>query len=327
MSRLDKYSRRPASSRSANAAPDLKPSRRDDGSVRRDSRSREGGRSVPMSTVLGVAFGSALTQIGGIVLTFGMIAWWAFGSQADITSWYVFSGDLSRATGQVTDYRETAVSEGGGEGDPGTPIYHIHYEFTGPDGGIIRGDCYSTGMHFNPSGPVNIEFKPDDPWTSRIVGTRKAWFGFGAVFVALIPLFALVFLFFGLRRGFASAALLRFGKLTRGRMVDKQPTNTQINNQSVYSFTFEFLDESGNAHRVEARTHHVATLEDEETEAIVYHPQRPQLARLVDAMPGKPKIVQDQVQPLAAGKVLRRLLFPVGGTLAHVAFALFWYVL
>jgi hypothetical protein len=112
------------------------------------------------------------------------------------------------------------------------------------------------------------------------------------------------------------------------RLVDKQPTNTQINKQTVYKLTFEYTDESGATHRMTDKTHVTQLVEDEETERLFYDPRRPGHGKLVDLLPGRPIIADDGrigwVSPVSA---FVRALLPAGGMVAHAAVGVFLYVL
>lgn len=301
MSNLDQYSRKPG----------------------RDST---GGRSVPLSTALAVLFGGFFVQFGAGFFAFGMVFWWLFGAQADVTSWYRFSGELARARGTALVCTDTGMSEGGGKHSSGTPVYQTSYRFHDSDGRSFEGECYSTGLSFSTDQIVDIEYDPADPATSRIVGTRKKPWDAFVLFSAIFPITGMVIMVIGLRGNLRAARVLKTGKLTRGRLVDKQPTNTRINNRTVYRFTFEFQDEQGRSYQVCGKTHITELLEDEELERLLYDPEHPEGGVLVDALPGKPEITPDgEIKGANPGATLLRMLLPVGGVAVHVAVGVWLY--
>lgn len=300
MNRLDQYSNRRASDPSSK-------------------------RSVPVSTRMAVHFGGFMVQFGALFFAFGMVFWWVFGAQSDVTSWFKFMGNLKLEQGTVTGVEDTGISEGGSDSSPGTPIYRVFYEFE-LDGVIYREECYDTGFNRGPGALVDIEFVPDDPATSRIVGTRKSALGIWGVFVAVFPGIGLIFMSIGLLRNAKAARVLGVGKLSRGRLVSKEPTNTRINKQMVYRFTFEFEDESGTTHQVTGRTHHTSLLEDEETERILYNPAKPNEGVLVDTLPGKPKVGVDGQLNGVGPYALVLMILPVGGVVAHGVVGYFLYL-
>ena len=49
--------------------------------------------------------------------------------------------------------------------------------------------------------------------------------------------------------------LFKNGELTKGKLILKVPTNTKINEQTVYKLTFRFKDKLGNEFSVSDKTH------------------------------------------------------------------------
>jgi hypothetical protein len=285
-------------------------------------------RMVPPTTALAVLFGGFFVQFGAGFFVFGMIFWWVFGAQSDVTSWYHFSGELTQVRGSALAVEDTGISEGGSDSSDGTPIYKVSYGFEPLEGGYMRGASYGTGMYIPPGTAVDIEYVKGDPATSRIVGSRRRAIEAWGIFVAIFPGIGLVFMFLGLRGNARALRLLRIGKQARGRMVDKQPTNTKINKQTVYKYTFEYEDEAGTTHRITDKTHETGLVEDEATERLVYNPRKPDEGLLVDLLPGRPTIEPEGrigwVSPVVA---LTRMLLPAFGTAAHIVIGLVFYVL
>lgn len=273
-------------------------------------------------------FGGFFVQFGAGFFAFGMIFWWVFGAQADVTSWYQFSGELDRTEGRVVSCTETGISEGGSDSRPGTPIYRIDYEYLTPKEVKLTGTCFGTGMNFASGAPVKVEYVPDDPATSRIVDSRKNILGFWGIFVGLFPGIGLAFMVPGLLSNARALRVLKKGKQARGRLIGKEPTNTRINNQRVYKLTFEYEDDQGELRTVTTRTHVTAMLEDEATERLFYDPSRPSEGILMDNLPGKPVVTeQGEVLPVRAGAVFKRMVLPVGGLTAHAAVGVIFYLL
>ena len=301
MSNLDQYSRKPGAA--------------------------SGKRFVPPTTALAVLFGGFFVQFGAGFFAFGMIFWWIFGAQSDVTSWYRFSGELTQVRGSALAIEDTGISEGGSDSSPGIPVYKVGYGFEPIEGGYERGFCYGTGMSFAPGTVVDIEYVVGDPGTSRIVGSRKRPMEPWGLLVAIFPLLGLLFMFLGLRGNARALRLLKIGKQARGRLVNKEPTNTKINNQMVYKFTFEYTDEAGATHRMSDKTHHSYLVEDEQTERLFYDPRNPADGKLVDLLPGRPRVDPDgSIGWVSPAVTLVRALLPVGGVAAHVAIGLIFYV-
>lgn len=281
---------------------------------------------MPLSTRLVALFGSLIVQLGAFFFVLGMAFWWAFGAGTGIVAWIKLSGDVREANGVVVSAEETGISEGGSDTTPGTPIFRIAYRFN-PGGAEFEGASYDVGFNPQPGQGVVIEFLPDDPATSRIKDTRTSPLGILGLLVGIFPLTGLVMLLIGLRKGRRNARIVARGKITRGRMVDKQPTNVRVNKQTVYRYTFEFDGEDGQTHQITDKTHHTSLVEDEESERILYDPANPTAGRLVDTLPGRPKVNEDgTLSSVGAPAALLRMFLPVGGVLAHVIVGVIYYM-
>lgn len=263
-----------------------------------DQYSRKSGAATPLRPVppllaLGLVAGNIPATIGWLVFGFGMIFWWLFGMQSDVRSLVEFRGELLQTTGRVTQVIETTYSEGGSEDSPGTPIYRVVFEYESSSGQPRRDACYAPGRQFNVGQDVAVEYLPAPKTAARIAGTRRAPFGWGTLFVGLFPLLGLAFIAGSMIAGLRTLVVLRRGRLTRGRLVDKQPTSTTINDRRVFALTFEFEDERGNMQQARIKTHKIEQLEDEAEERLFYDPKHPAHARMVDLLPGNVRVTPD----------------------------------
>jgi hypothetical protein len=109
------------------------------------------------------------------------------------------------------------------------------------------------------------------------------------IFLCLLAVPPVVIIVIALRKGGQNVRLLREGVITQGKLVKREPTNTRVNNKTVYKFTFGFQDNRNRTHQVITKTHDVDDIGDEPTETIVYDPNDPSKACVVDALPGKVK--------------------------------------
>ncbi len=89
------------------------------------------------------------------------------------------------------------------------------------------------------------------------------------------------------------------GRLGYGRLVGKETTGTEVNDRPEYLFTFELIlppDDSlggyrkqwtqwAETHRVQHKTLDPASLEDEQQEPLLYDPERPGNAVMIDGLP------------------------------------------
>lgn len=255
-------------------------------------------RGVPLSTRLTVLFGSGFQPFGWLFFGFGMIFTLVFAGNADLSSMLTFRGALGEAEGVIVSSQKSAYSEGGashgsGSGRRGTPIYRHDFTFEF-DGSTHPGISYSKGGMLPTGHKVQVEFPHGRPGTSRIKGMRNAPFGPWALLVLIFPLVGLALVVPGLASGWKSCRLLTHGVLAKGRLTTKRRTNIQVNKQHVYKLTFQYMDQFGQAHSVETKTHRPEKLEDDFEERLIYDPHRPAQAVMMDALPGTPRISEEE---------------------------------
>ncbi|MCB0193388.1 MAG: hypothetical protein KDJ65_15685 [Anaerolineae bacterium] len=227
-----------------------------------------------------------MNQFGWFWLGFTMIFFWIFGALTSINGIYFLISDTETAPGIVTEIKSTSASENE------TPVYATHYAFRVERLEMeMLGHSYTTGRRFSPNENVTIEYIRDNPEISRIQGTRTGTFSpWVFCFIGLFPAVGIAFVTTGLVSGWRANHLLTHGKVALGRLVDKSPTNTRINDKPVYKLTFAFTADDGRTHHTIARSHQPYSLEDEEEEQLLYDPHRPSRAVLLDNLPGQPTI-------------------------------------
>ena len=143
--------------------------------------------------------------------------------------------------------------------------------------------------------PVTIEYRPDDPATSRIEGMGSA--PIPGVFGVLgpIPLAGLAMAGPGLVRGRKARRLLADGKLALGTLKSEVPTDASIDIDDddvvyVYELTFEFTADDGHAYEVVSKTYKPSVLKDGERKRLLYDAYNPSYAVMLDSLPGSPRI-------------------------------------
>ncbi len=240
-------------------------------------------RPVPFLLRAQVLFGGVFSFIGWFFFSFGMVFATVFGSFADLTSWYHFRGPVATAGGVLVEVKETSATENN------VRVYSYKYSFRA-EGSDYEGVSYRTGRHHEPGEQVVVEYIEGNPALSRIRGMRRAEFGPWVLFVLVFPLVGFVFILVSLRGGLKANRLLRNGKLAWGELVSKEPTNTRINNRTVYKLTFDFQPEEGGHAQAVARSHMPEKLQDEQRERLLYDPFRPETAVLLDSLPASPAI-------------------------------------
>ena len=194
-------------------------------------------------------------------------------------------------------------------------------------GDSLRGRAYLPGGGMEVGTSVIVEYQADEPQVSRIPGTRRKAFGSWVLVVLLFPLVGLGFILFSLRKNFKAVDLVVNGQFARGKLIKREPTNTKINEQMVYKYTFSFVaPEDGKTYEVVAKTHLRHTLEDEETERLLYARVDPAHAVMYDSISGAPAILPDGNLEAVFPKKWMVLIVPGLTILLHMGYAYLQWV-
>lgn len=254
-------------------------------------------RAVPLSLRISFLLGGFPNQFGWLLVGVGMSFVWMFGGTNLLRDVVLFRGDLSTAPARVSAIERTNVTIN----DRRVYRYEYTYSVDGVEhSGVTRG--FLSRLRVDDS--VAVEYRADEPGRSRIpdVSTGSS----PSLLLLVFPLAGLVFVAFGLRKGLRGARLLRDGKQATGTLVSVEPTSTRVNDEVVYAFTFAFEAADGRTYEVAARTHDVARFVGEDgvetvdgrvlpefggvEEPLVYSPEDPLDAMVLDDLPGGPRI-------------------------------------
>ncbi|PHR95694.1 MAG: hypothetical protein COA78_29730 [Blastopirellula sp.] len=246
-------------------------------------------RYVPLTLRLKILFSGALVWFGYVFFGFGMIFVWIFGGSAALNSLVFFSGDLTEAQAEITQITETnmTINE--------RKVVDCHYQFQIDD--TQHSDSTSAYQgQYSVDKKVTIEYVTSEPSRSRIKDLTLMSPMF--MFIPMIfPVVGLTIVIIGIRKSLKGIWLLRNGKMGAGVLVSKEATNTSINKQRVYKYTFDFTADDGNTYQAIAKTHDHSKfagetdLEDAEhlegiVEPLFYEPYNPSRVMMRDDIPG-----------------------------------------
>lgn len=270
-------------------------------------------RTVPLGVKLQALFGG-----------FGMAGWlllavlspfaWLFAGNADVLSPLFFSTDVEVVNGRVTSVKETAASEGKRR------VYEVAYDYRVPGGAHLSGKSYTTGSRHSAGEAVRVAYLPLKPELSRIEGARLAIFGPAASVSLIFPAIGAILAGLGLRAGLKKVRLLAEGQFASAGFVKQEATNVRINGRPVLELTFEYKSADGAAQMFTQRTTQTAELTDERREQVLYLPEAPDRATLVDALP-KAVAVDDRGEVVSGGGGAVVLLPVLLALLVNGAFA------
>jgi hypothetical protein len=225
---------------------------------------------------------NGFSQVGWGIFGFGMIFFWAFVMNADL-SFITFRGEHPTVDGKVTEVVETGASVNHSR------VRANRYEYS-VAGTRLTGTSYTTGSSVSQGDSVTVEYDADAPARSRIEGMRRALFGPGLTAVGILPLVGLLLLVPATLTGLKRNRLLRDGLLANAKLISKQPTNMTVNDRPVYELCFEFMARDGQRQEMTVRTSSTQRLEDEGDEPLLYDPADPSRAYLLDEAPARPEL-------------------------------------
>lgn len=275
-------------------------------------------RPVALGARVAVLFGGSLSQIGWLLLGFGMLFFWIFVWNSELFSGIAFIGGTQVAEGQIQRVETTGASEND------TQVLALTYTFRADDGRAYRAVGYITGGDWHSGAGVRVEYLSRDPSVSRAQGLRRKLFGTGGAWAGVFPLIGLVMVLVSLKGGLRANWLLGNGCLAYGKLVGAVPTGTTINSRPLVAVTLEFHTSGGIVRRTVSKTTQPETLEDEPAEMLLYDRGNPSDAVTIDSLPGLPDVLPDNRIVLRAPEaVWRTIILPTLTVVGHGGYLLY----
>ena len=254
-------------------------------------------RRVSLPVALRLFVSGTVNQWSWFSFGMSMILFWVVIWHVDWSGVY-YLGEVQRVQGRMLDSQATNLSINE------TPVVANSYRFVTLDGVAVEDFSYATGKWYPDGATVTVEYPVGRPHLSRIQGMRRQRLGpLGGLILAIMPLGAIIFMAFRIRKGYRHYALLKHGILAKSLLMEKTRTNVSVNDRPVYKLTFGFTAQDGKDYAVNVRTHETGSLEDDDEERLLYHPDNPANAAMVDKLLGQPSLnehgsIQPQSVPL-----------------------------
>ena len=183
-----------------------------------------------------VLFGAILLVVGTVALVGGVFTGLdegRFGAEAVETDATVVDKAIDRDSDDDTDYLVT-------------------YTFTPPDGfDVTRSQEIDRDEWdaLQPGNEIRVEYLPDDPSRSRVVGTG-GWVGpiIAAVFGGIAAPAGAVLTLIGVRRIRRHRQILREGIAVPATVIGPEATNIRVNRQQQWVVVYRYVDRMGGEH-------------------------------------------------------------------------------
>jgi len=236
-------------------------------------------RDLSLLLKLKVWFSDVMTVIGGSFLLMGLPFALVFVPFETIFS-PGFDDTDPVIEGKITEVHTTGASVNE------TQVYTYTFTYSPSDGGNYEGIGYSTGKIFEIDDPVQVIYKRNEQQIAKAKELRLSSFPMGVGFIILIfPLVGAILLYFGTKKAINAIRVLKIGEIAYGKFLHKEATNTNVNKRRVYKYTFEFTAKDNKIYQAIAKTHLYERIEDEEFEKLVYDPDDPENAVILDSLP------------------------------------------
>ena len=242
-------------------------------------RNNQSTRSISIGLKLKIWFSNVMVIMGAAFILMGIpfvLVFVPFGSLLSPD----FSDDDPIVEARITYANSTNASINEEE------VYKYSFTYNTPDGGTYSNVGYSTGQYYGEGDTIIVRYKSNKPSISKAEELRESSFPpIVSLFTLIFPLIGLIMFFFGAKKSLNSIRILKIGEVAYGIFLHKEPTNTKINEQTVYKLTFEFTAKDNKTYKTISKTHKYQRLLDEEKEKLVYDPNNPENAVLLDALP------------------------------------------
>jgi hypothetical protein len=240
-----------------------------------------------------IVFSNPRAWIGAVFLGMGLLFTAIFAPMSDLN----FSNPLdispSIATGTIHTIEQTSATENKKR------IYRFDFDYFVDEQPHYGSSYYRGNSGLNPGDQVEVEYDKNNPGFARIKNFRMAPFNGDTFLIMLIfPVSGFLLVILAIRKARKNIMLVRTGYVTTGRVVSKEATNSRVNKRRVYKIGFEYTGTDGMTRHGSVRTHQPERLEDEENELLLFNPDQPDEAVMLDALP---KAVRRFLDPLPGG--------------------------
>lgn len=233
-------------------------------------------RRVPFLLGISILTGGAVQQIGWLFLCIGTVFSTVFLGMADI-DFNEFGSGTVIVEGKIKGVENTKARINN------SYVRRYIYEFKDLNGMAHNGVSYTTSG-FSIGRAIKVEYDPQNPQWSRAEHMTRKEFGSSILFILIFPFVGFMLVAVPMFLARKKLRLLKTGILTTGEMCGKEPTNLRINNRTVYRYTFKFTDSRRKDYFHVEKTQYSENVEDDHRERLLYLPENPAVACLVDVI-------------------------------------------
>jgi hypothetical protein len=235
-------------------------------------------RNLPLALRIKVLLSGAVFWIGFIFFAFGTVIFSVFAMSINFSDLKISKTDPT-VKGRIIEVSYTQASENE------KPIYEYQFLYS-VNGEEFRNSSYDIFRTLPSDSTIEVIYSSQNPQISKIKGMRAGLMPLWVLLlVGIFPTIGFLFLLFSTLRKIKILQIMRVGLIAQGTLTRQEPTNTRINNRTVYKLFFSFTALDGQKYEAVGSTHLTERLTDEKTEMLVYDPQKPTDAVMLDVLP------------------------------------------
>ena len=220
-------------------------------------------RSLPWTTKSSLLLGGWVSFVGWILIGMAFMRF------------LIYLPDIHFGLDEYTEGKITHIERT----DDTESAYRNHFSFSNEDK-LYKGSTLSIDKQYTKGDEVGIEFKYSNPEKARIEG-HSLWNAMNLT-PAAFAIIGLILIIIRIRKGASAIAMLKNGHLAWATLVDKSATKVSVEKHRVYKMTFEYRDQHDYRHRIITKTHVTEELEDDPEEPVLFNPNKPENAILLD---------------------------------------------
>lgn len=240
-------------------------------------KSKEKVRKLSFRTKLGLIISSFIPVFGLIFFAFGCMMFFLELSQADKNEVRLLFGK-TETKGKIVAIEKTDETEY----YQTVKKYTYSFDF---EGRTYTGTSYDWEKKNKKNDIVTIQFKKRKPEISHMKGARRTKSSAKILFFAAIfPTVGFLIILISTLKVFRQIKIIEYGKIAYGTIY-KITKNSFVKGKPIYSAHFNFKADDGKRYKTIASTREIEKLKDEEKEPILYMPENPKNAILVDTLP------------------------------------------
>jgi len=236
---------------------------------------------IPLRIRLLHNFGRSSFNIGFLFTIIGLAIVVYFSFQLNWKILLAGENDFTEAKAFITAINGTAYTVND------NPLFEYQYRYsanrlTSNTGSFLEfAETYEYGQE------IQIEYLADFPEVSRFSGKDRRNYdrimflaGAGGVLAGFF------FLYPSVRKTRRERKILLVGLAAKGKLIHAEPTNLQINEQTVYKLTYEYSSGPNKSQQFSLRSHMIRNLSEEHSETVIFDPRKPSSPLIIGTLPG-----------------------------------------